>query len=71
MCDDPVAIIMQAVTGTRDVSQAASVAERRSVARQFIEAVAAMHRVPIEPFVAAGVKRPNDATEIALAGLEA
>ncbi len=71
MCADPVAIIMQAVTGTRDVSQAASVAERRSVARQFIEAVAAMHRVPIEPFVAVGVKRPNNALEIALAGLEA
>jgi aminoglycoside phosphotransferase (APT) family kinase protein len=30
MCDDPVAIIMQSVAGTRDVSQAASVAERRS-----------------------------------------
>ena len=30
-----------------------------------------MHRVPIEPFVAVGVKRPNNALEIALAGLEA
>ena len=71
MCEDPVAIIMQSVAGTRDVSQAASAAERSSVARQFIEAVAAMHRVPIEQFAAAGVKQPQNALEIALAGLEA
>jgi aminoglycoside phosphotransferase (APT) family kinase protein len=71
MCDDPVAIIMQAAAGTRDVSRAASDAERRSIARQFIEAVAAMHRVPIDAFEAAGVYRPKDAREIALAGLEA
>src|ERR1700722_6548138 len=38
MCDDPNAIIMEAVPGTRDVSLAATVEERRSVARQFIEA---------------------------------
>jgi aminoglycoside phosphotransferase (APT) family kinase protein len=71
MCDDPPAIIMEAVPGTRDVSLAASVAERRSVARQFIEAVAAMHRLPVEPFVAKGIKAQTTPHEIALAGLEA
>jgi aminoglycoside phosphotransferase (APT) family kinase protein len=71
MCDDPTAIIMEAVPGTRDVALAASADERRSVARQFIEAVAAMHRLPIEPFVARGIKRQSSAQEIALAGLEA
>jgi aminoglycoside phosphotransferase (APT) family kinase protein len=71
MCDDPTAIIMEAVPGTRDVSLAASAAERRSVAREFIEAVAAMHRLPIEPFVAKGIKRQTTPHEIALAGLEA
>jgi aminoglycoside phosphotransferase (APT) family kinase protein len=71
MCDDPAAIIMEAVPGTRDVSRASSVAERRSVARQYIEAVAAMHRLPVEPFVAAGLNRPGNPHEIALAGLEA
>jgi aminoglycoside phosphotransferase (APT) family kinase protein len=55
MCDDPTAIIMEAVPGTRDVS----------------EAVAAMHRLPIEPFVAKGIKRQTTPHEIALAGLEA
>jgi aminoglycoside phosphotransferase (APT) family kinase protein len=71
MCDDPNAIIMEAVPGTRDVSLAASAAERRSVARQFIEAVAAMHRLSVEPFVAKGIKRQTTPHEIALAGLEA
>jgi aminoglycoside phosphotransferase (APT) family kinase protein len=71
MCGDPAAIIMEAVPGTRDVSLAANAAERRSVARQFIEAVAAMHRLPIEPFVAKGIKRQTTPHEIALAGLEA
>jgi aminoglycoside phosphotransferase (APT) family kinase protein len=71
MCQDPLAIIMAAVPGTRDVSLAANAQERRDNARQFIDAVAAMHRLPIEPFVAKGIKRPNNAHEIALAGLEA
>jgi aminoglycoside phosphotransferase (APT) family kinase protein len=71
MCDEPTAIIMEAVPGTRDVSLAADAAERRSVARQFIEAVAKMHRLPIEPFVAKGIKRPTTPHEIALAGLDA
>jgi len=71
MCDDPNAIIMEAVPGTRDVSQAASDAERRSVARQFIEAVARMHGLPIAPFVARGIKPQTTPDEIALAGLEA
>ena len=71
MCDDPPAIIMQDVPGTRDVSLAASAEERRSVARQFIEAVAAMHRLSIEPFVARGIQRQSTPRQIALAGLEA
>jgi aminoglycoside phosphotransferase (APT) family kinase protein len=71
MCEEPRAIIMAAVPGTRDVSLAANAEERRFVARQFIEAVVAMHRLPIEPFVAKGIKRPNNPHEIALAGLEA
>src|SRR6202165_5084156 len=65
MCDEPTAIIMEAVPGTRDVSLAANAAERRSVARQFIEAVAKMHRPPIEPFVAKGIKRQSTPNAIA------
>ena len=71
MCDDPVAIVMEASPGTRDVSQAANDAERRSVARQYIEAMVKMHNLPMEPFAAIGLKVPRGATEVALAGLEA
>jgi hypothetical protein len=62
---------MEAVQGTRDVRLATNDEERRSVASQFINAVAAMHRVPIEPFVAKGIRQPQGPHEIALAGLEA
>ncbi|HEY3850863.1 MAG TPA: phosphotransferase [Steroidobacteraceae bacterium] len=71
MCDDPVAIVMQNVPGSRDVSLAADAAQRRSVARQFIEAVAAMHHLPVDLFTAKGIKAPGNPREIALAGLEA
>ena len=33
--------------------------------------MAAMHRLPLEPFVAKGVRLPQSADEISLAGLEA
>jgi aminoglycoside phosphotransferase (APT) family kinase protein len=71
MCAQPPAIIMEAVPGTRDVSQAANDTERSSIARQYIEAVAAMHRLPVEPFVAKGVSLPRSPKEIALAGIAA
>lgn len=71
MCEDPVAIIMETVPGTRDVASAASDEERRSVARQYIDAIAKMHHLPVEPFVEKGIRLPKGAEEIALVGLEA
>jgi aminoglycoside phosphotransferase (APT) family kinase protein len=71
MCDDPLGIVMEAVPGTRDVSKAASDAERSSISKQFIEAVAHMHRLPVDPFVARGIRLPQGPQEIALAGLTA
>src|SRR3546814_2331268 len=44
VCPDPEAIIMAAIPGSRDVSTAGDDAERQSVARQYVEAMAAMHR---------------------------
>jgi aminoglycoside phosphotransferase (APT) family kinase protein len=70
-CEDPQAIVMQLVPGTRDVSTAASDEERRSVARQYVQAMAAMHQLPLEPFVEQGIRLPQGADEITLAGLEA
>src|SRR3546814_6471828 len=71
VCPDPAAIIMAAIPGSRDVSTAGDDAERQSVARQYVEAMAAMHRLPLEPFVARGLTPPEGADEIALAGLHA
>lgn len=71
MSSDPVAIVMEACPGTRDVSAASSDAQRRAVARQYIDALAAMHQLPLEPFAAIGVRVPQGPEEIALAGLHA
>jgi aminoglycoside phosphotransferase (APT) family kinase protein len=71
VCPDPVAIIMDAVPGTRDVSRAASDSERRSIVRQYATAVAAMHKIPTQAFVQRGLDLPQGAEAIALAGLAA
>lgn len=70
-CEDPQAIVMEAVPGTRDVSQARDDAERLSLARQYVEAMATMHKLPLEGFVAKGIDLPKGAEAIALAGLNA
>lgn len=70
-CSEPPCILMDALPGTRRVADAASDAERRTVARQYIAEVAAMHRVPVESFVARGLHLPQGAREIALVGLGA
>ena len=70
-CEDPPAIVMDLVPGTRDVGTADSDDERRALARQYVRAMAAMHRLPLEPFVAKGVRLPQSSDEISLAGLEA
>jgi len=70
-CEDPQAIIMERVAGTRDLGAAANDEQRRDLARQYVRAMAAMHRLPLEPFVAKGVRLPQGADEISLAGLDA
>ncbi|WP_296261213.1 MULTISPECIES: phosphotransferase family protein [unclassified Pseudomonas] len=70
-CEDPQAIIMELVPGTRDVKAATDDQERSSVARQWVRAMAAMHQLPLPPFVQMGIKNQSSADEIALAGLEA
>lgn len=70
-CEDPQAIVMQNVPGTRDLSQAKDNAERLSLAKQYIDAMAAMHKLPLDAFVARGIDLPHGAEAISLAGLEA
>ena len=71
VCQDPPCILMAAISGSRDMSTAASDAERAALAREYISEVAAMHRLPVAGFVAKGVQLPQGAQEIALAGLTA
>lgn len=70
-CADPPAILMEALEGTRIVADAADDATRRSIAAEFIASVVAMHRLPVEPFVAKGLDLPQGGEAIMLAGLDA
>ena len=71
MCQNPSAIIMEAVPGSRDIGTASSDDERRSVARQHMEALAAMHRIPLQEFADIGLEIPEGAEAIALAAFNA
>jgi aminoglycoside phosphotransferase (APT) family kinase protein len=70
-CPEPPAIIMETLPGSRNMAEAASDAERSVIAREYMAAVAAMHALPVEPFVAMGVHLPQGAEDIALVGLRA
>lgn len=70
-CEDPQAIIMELVPGTRDTTVASDDAQRSSVARQWVRAMATMHQLPLQPFLDMGVREQHSADEIALAGLQA
>lgn len=71
MCEDPQAIVMELVPGSRDVTTAKDDDERRSVARQWVAAMARMHQLPLQPFIDQGIDLPHSAEDIALAGLHA
>jgi len=70
-CEDPPCIVMDALKGTRNVFAGTDEAQRAEIGRAYMSAVAAMHKLPLEPFVEAGVERPEGAEAIALVGLEA
>ena len=71
VCQDPPCIVMDAISGSRNMADAASDAERSAIAREYMGQVAAMHQVPVAPFVAKGIRLPEGAEAISLAGLEA
>ena len=70
-CQDPPCILMDAVPGSRNMAEAATDEERSAIAREYMAEVAAMHRLPVEPFVAKSVHLPQGAEEIAMVGLDA
>jgi aminoglycoside phosphotransferase (APT) family kinase protein len=71
MTENPTAIVMDRVSGTRDVGHAVDDDERRRVAEQYIEVLARMHELDTTPFVAAGMSLPKGPTETALSYLNA
>lgn len=69
-CAEPPAILMDAIPGTRDISDLTP-DQLAGVGRDYMAAMAAMHQLPLEPFVARGIHRPEGAEAIALVGLAA
>lgn len=73
-CDDPETIVMDWVKGGRDpglvmeaVESASTMTpDRWSASLQYMEVLAAMHRIPADQIEAIGCYRPQGATEIAL-----
>lgn len=70
-CIDPPCIVMDALPGTRDMTDATDDAARVAIGREYMAAVASMHSLPLEPFVAIGMDRPETPQDIALVGLHA
>lgn len=70
-CADPPCIVMEALPGTRDMVQEPDEEVRTAIGLEYMRTIAAMHALPLEPFVAAGVHRPTTAEEIALVGISA
>lgn len=70
-CFDPPCIVMDSIPGTRDMADAPDDATRVAIGREYMTAVAQMHSLPLEPFVAIGMDRPRTPEEIALVGLSA
>ena len=65
---DPPCIVMQSIKGTRDLSDLSPEAQS-AVGREYMAAVAAMHKLPVEAFAEAGVHAPAGAEAITLVGL--
>jgi aminoglycoside phosphotransferase (APT) family kinase protein len=65
---DPPCIVMESIKGTRDLSGLSPEAQS-AVGRDYMTAVAAMHKVPVDAFAQEDVHVPKGAEEIALVGL--
>ncbi len=70
-CASPPCIVMESLPGTRAMAEEQDEEVRAAIGREYMRAIAAMHDLPLEPFVAAGVHRPSTAEDIALVGISA
>lgn len=69
LCPSPKAVIMDQKQGTEVVSDL-GVDEKRKLMFSYVEILAKMHAIDIEQFVAIGLKRPSNARDSVLGGLD-
>src|SRR3546814_9602180 len=62
---------MDSLPGNRDMADAPDDKTRIAIGQDYMSAVARMHSLPVEPFVAVGMHRPETAEDLALVGLHA
>jgi hypothetical protein len=68
-CDDPRGIVMQRSPGRANLATARDDAERTAVLDHYVDLLLEMQRIDLRAFEAVGLRRPADATAIALADL--
>ncbi len=68
-CSAPRGILMERSAGRADLSTARDEEEERSVKRHYMEILARIHALDIEPFLRAGLEAPSDPDRLALADL--
>src|SRR5690606_18354603 len=66
MMDDPVAIVMDRIPGQPNLATARDDDARESIRGQFIETLAALHRIPVSAFAHLGIPVPQTTEDIAL-----
>ncbi len=66
MIEDPIAIVMERLDGTINSALIEAPVARNKVRREFINALAKLHAIPVEEFGAIGLPVPKSAREIAL-----
>jgi len=66
MIEDPVAIVMERLPGTINTELIEDSADRAKVRREFIEALAKLHAIPVGEFGAIGLTVPKSARDLAL-----
>ncbi len=68
-CSEPRGILMECSPGQADLSTAGDPQEMAAVQRHYMEILARIHALDIEPFLAAGLDAPSDPDRLALADL--
>jgi aminoglycoside phosphotransferase (APT) family kinase protein len=64
LCDEPVAMVMDHVAGSGQLSGIADPALRRSVIDQYVDILAAIHAIDVAEFERVGVRNPADPVDL-------